>query len=116
MTLHRVGAFNVRLVREGERYGRRDSLTHDSARTMIEFYDTRHADPDFPERGQFVSRYYLSTLASDARRRGIDHGLDMHGGVPSWKLTAEELGAALNWAAEEERNAACTADNDKGET
>lgn len=101
--LYRVGAFNVRLVRSGSKYGRRDSLTHDSERTMIEFYDTRHTDPDFEGRGQFVSRYYLSTLASDGRRRGPEHGLDMHGGVPSWKLSGEELGEALNWAAEQER-------------
>jgi hypothetical protein len=102
--LHRVGAFNVRLVREGERYGRRDCLTHDKPRTLIEFYDTRHSDPDYPDgRGQFVTRYYLQTLASDYRRRAPDHGLDMHGGVPSWKLTSLEVSDALAWALEQER-------------
>lgn len=102
--LERVGPFNVRMVFTGDRYGRRDSLTHEGERPMIEFYDTRHPDPDAPERGQFVSRYYLATLASDARRRGVDVGLDMHGGVPSWKLTGAELSAALMFAAEQVRN------------
>lgn len=100
--LERVGNFNVRMVFTGDKYGRKDGLTHDGERPMIEFYDTRHPDPEYPDgRGQFVSRYYLATLASDARRRGHETGLDLHGGVPSWKLTAAELSEALIWAAEQ---------------
>lgn len=96
--------FNVRLVRRGDRFGLNDCLTHGDARSpirarlaehhdgaMIEFYDATYAGrPEFGPRGQFVSRYYLGTLAEDAGR-----GLDMHGGVPEWKINGTNVRDAV---------------------
>lgn len=78
-------AFNVRLVRCGDRYGRNDCLVHDQVDPLVEFWDaTYEDDPRFsPGLGQFTSRYYLSTLAD----RPVV-GLDLCGHVDVWKLTA----------------------------
>ena len=52
--------FNARLILKGETYGLNDVLTHDKPEPLIEFYDARYMHTKF---GQFVSRYYLSTIA-----------------------------------------------------
>lgn len=76
--------FGVRIVHEGERYGRDDCLVHDEREPLVEFYDMTYADqPGFGPRGQFVSRYYRCTL--------MDHhfgGIDLYGGVDAWKVDA----------------------------
>lgn len=89
------GFFNVRVVMKGETYGRRGVLTHADDRPMIEFYDARHADYDFGDRGQFVSRYYLDTLAETARQ---GRGVQLDGGVPAWALDAIDLRCAIQYA------------------
>jgi len=96
--------FNVRIVRRGDRYGLNDCLTHGEGKNeirasiasrgydgaMIEFYDAKYENaPGFGSRGQFVTRYYLSTLALDARKS--DCGLDLHGGVAEWKINRTNL-------------------------
>lgn len=58
--------FFVRFVYQGERYGLDDCLTHESPDPMVEFYDATYSEANggkFGERGQFVSSYYVSTLA-----------------------------------------------------
>jgi len=63
-----------------------------SSRNSLEFYDFRYKHtPD----GQFISRYYLSTL-----NEGRDHryGLDLMGGVDSWKIDAQTFNLVLVWA------------------
>lgn len=88
-------SFNVRVVRQGDAYGLDDRLTHDDPRPMIEWYDATHAnDGRFGERGQFVSRYYVSSLAE----RDVDQGLNLDGGVDAWCVTAENVAAALRFA------------------
>ena len=85
--LFTVGPWAVRIVRTGDAYGLDDRLTHDKADPLVEFYDTRQAGPKFGPRGQFVSRYDLSTL--------LDHrpgaGLCLQGGVPSWTVTGADF-------------------------
>lgn len=78
--------FLVRAVRKGERYGLDDCLTHDEADPLIEFYDLSADPKKFGERGQFVSRYYASTLA---KRDGL--GLCLDGGIPEWSIDAEAM-------------------------
>lgn len=73
--------FNVRIVREGDRYGFNDCLVHDQAEPLVEFYDAK-ADSAFGPRGQFVSRYLLSTLW-----RCPSDGLQLEGGVPALKIS-----------------------------
>lgn len=79
--------FNVRIVNKGDRYGRADCLTHDEDRPMVEFYDRRYQHGDWPDRGQFVSRYYISTLLE-----GENRGLCLDGGNASeWSVSADGM-------------------------
>ena len=79
-----VGNFNVRLVNDGEKYGRDLCLTHNEQDPLIEFYDARY--PHTPL-GQFVSRYYARTILETTPERG----LSLDGGIPEWSVTSEEL-------------------------
>ena len=79
--------FNVRIVNKGDRYGRADCLTHDDDRPMVEFYDRRYQHGDWPDRGQFVSRYYGSTLLE-----GENRGLCLDGGnANEWSVSADGM-------------------------
>lgn len=87
--------FHVRLVATGERYGLDDCLVHDRAIPMVEFYDASQDLVKFGPRGQFVSRYYLTTLLD------VKGGLDLHCGEPAWQLDAAALASALRWVGEQ---------------
>jgi hypothetical protein len=83
------GSFTFTLVRRGEAYGLKGCLTHDREDPLVEVYDARYAGkPGFTTAGQFISRYYLSTL------RKHTGGLSLHGGVPEWTLSAATFEAA----------------------
>ena len=84
-------AWTARLVETGDRYGLNDCLVHDDDEPLIEFYDLRFTE-NFGPRGQFVSRYYLSTFL-DVIAAGS--GLDLDGGIPAWTLDAEAAAAAV---------------------
>ncbi len=56
----------------------------------MEFYDSRYPHT---EHGQFVSRYYASTLLERVK----DVGLDLYGGHNDWKIDAEEMNIVLDW-------------------
>lgn len=88
--------FGVRLVRPGMGYGVDDKIIfrpgdddHRAALPddlLVEFYDMRYTDR-FGERGQFVSRYYRSTLMeSDGR-----YGLNLDGGVRAWSVDVDAM-------------------------
>lgn len=77
----------VRVIVKGEHYGLNGSLVHDKDDPLVEFYDLRHpSDRDGPVNGQFISRYYLSTLL----RKNQDPlaGLCLDGRVPDWVVPA----------------------------
>ena len=65
---------------------------------VIEFYDRRYSHtPD----GQFIARYYLSTLMQD-HDLIVDcnmRGLDLMGKIESWKSDARTVKMVLDWAA-----------------
>lgn len=84
--------FNVRIVNTGDRYGRNDCLINDKP-PMVEFYDNRFDFPDFMGRGQFVSRYYVSTLLE----RQPDTGLCLDGGVPAWSVSAQDMEQVMQY-------------------
>lgn len=63
-----VGIYNVRIVKPGDRYGLKDCLVNDKGEELVEFYDSRYMHT---ERGQFVSRYYLSTLLERDKDVGL---------------------------------------------
>ena len=90
--------FNVRLVQQGEQYGRNGCLVADINDPMIEFYDATYAgecpDTFTGHLGQFVSRYFVRTLlATDWREESC---LDLDGGIPEWKVTGQSVADALD--------------------
>lgn len=88
------GRFLVRVLRTGGRYA--SGRVHDGSEPIVEFLDTDNIDPTYAPRGQFVSSYYLETLAGHAR--GVR--LDLHGGVPAWTVPAADMDAILDWFTE----------------
>lgn len=81
--------FFVRTVMKGDRYGLDDKLVHEKDEPMIEFYDWKYANQKtFGPRGQFVSRYGLSTL----RKMGSG-GICLDGGIPEWSVDAGAMRA-----------------------
>jgi hypothetical protein len=91
------GPWRVRLVREGDAYGQRDCLTHGEAEPLVELYAAA-ADPEkFGPRGQFVSRYYLSSFVGFDRHSTGERfsGINLDGGVPAWTLTRRQHTAAV---------------------
>ena len=88
--LKKFGKWNVRVILKGDKFGLDDCLTHEKNEPTVEFYDTTHMHTD---RGQFVSRYYLSTLIE----RDGNYGLDLQGDVPSWKVSAETMTVIAQW-------------------
>lgn len=91
-TLLCVGIFHVRVVKAGDLYGQDDSLLH-TGEPLVEFFDRRHTK-GFAARGQFVTRYYVSDFANNARSHSV-HGLSLHDGIPSWALTGGQYVEAL---------------------
>jgi len=89
-----VDKFNVRVVKQGEKYGRDFCLTHDGDRPLVEFYDTRYMHTEF---GQFVSRYYVETILSEKGNGPKNCGLNLHGGVPEWTVSAEDMDTVRGW-------------------
>jgi hypothetical protein len=92
--------FNVRLVVQGESYGRDNCLAHDKADPLVEFYDATYANQKtFGALGQFVSRYYLSTLKGEdgftIRRPGPSRGLCLDGGVEVWHVSGANVEEVL---------------------
>jgi hypothetical protein len=84
--------FNIRVVLKGERYGREDCLVHDEEDPLVEFYDASFGDVCGP-RGQFVSRYYLSTIKEQP-----DRGILLEGSEPRWTVSAGNVQTAIMFA------------------
>lgn len=88
----KVDKFNVRIVFTGEGYGLNDCIINEESVPLVEFYDSRYQSPRSP-RGQFVSRYYASTLLNgDTDTRG----LSLDGGIPEWTVSAEDMKTVHN--------------------
>lgn len=90
--MKKVEKFNVRIVNTGDKYGRNDCLVNNKE-PMVEFYDARFSDRDFDGRGQFVSRYYISTLSSSQ----YPNGLCLDGGIPDWSVSADGMKQVLEF-------------------
>jgi hypothetical protein len=89
VTAHNGITFRVVLLLDGQ------CVNYPAAsdtRPLVEFYDTRwEHTPD----GQFVSRYYLSTL----RDSGHDSGMDLDGGVADWTIDRHSMKVVNRWLA-----------------
>jgi hypothetical protein len=104
----------VRIVRKGDRHGLEDKLVYKDDRPEVEFFDASvpHAelapcrlwtwDSSVPSpcgkslKGQFASSYYVHTLLKDPRG-----GLDLHGGVPKWKIDGDTMDVVRDWLREQ---------------
>jgi hypothetical protein len=78
--------WTVRILSKGDKYGLNNCLTHDEDEKVVEFYDNHQDKSRFSEFGQFVARYDLDTI--------INHtncGLQLDGGIPEWRVAADEL-------------------------
>ena len=97
-----LGKWNVRIVKTGDKYGRDMCLTNDKA-PMVEFYDVRYPHTQY---GQFVSRYYISTILSQDSRGGeYSNGLCLDGRVPAWHVSAEDMAQVVTFLKEHNGNA-----------
>lgn len=81
----------VRVVFEGEHYGLAGAIVHAVPEPLVEFFDTRYEHTDL---GQFVSRYYLSTLLDRN-----DDGLCLDGGVRDWRIGGACMRRITDWLA-----------------
>jgi hypothetical protein len=86
--------WRVRFVRKGNRYGLDLCKTHEEVEPLVEFYDRENAGRTFPDEGQFVSRYYVSTLLK--RRGGM---LNLDGGIEAWCISADGMREAMRHVA-----------------
>ena len=84
----------VRIVNQNDRYGLDNCLTHNQAEPLVEFYDARYP---FTAYGQFVSRYYMTTLLD----RSEAYGLDLDGGIRDWKIDRNTMASVMNWLREQ---------------
>jgi hypothetical protein len=79
--------WTIRIVDEGDKYGRDDCLTYEKEEPVVEFYDADNLfDKDEASGevlGQFVSRYYISTIAD-----GKGGGLNLMGYEPKWTINS----------------------------
>lgn len=79
--------FTIRVVSKGQKYGLNNCLTHDSHDHLVEFYATKWASKEFGVFGQFLSRYYFSTILDSK----YPSGLRLWGDDDSTTLTADEM-------------------------
>jgi len=85
-TMIQVDKYNVRIVNTGDKYGRDDCLTNEKEQ-MVEFYDSRFDHKSSMGRGQFVSRYYTSTIL----KGDYKDGLCLDGGIPEWTVSPDGM-------------------------
>ena len=85
--------FTVRIVRQGDNYGRNFCLTHDEAEPLVEVYDTRYPHTVY---GQFVSRYYAKDLLRGFIKEQ-PHGITLDGGFDGWIIDAGPWGKICEW-------------------
>ena len=94
-------AFHMRVVRQGDAYGKDMCLTHNKDTPYIEFYDATYDNfeiaPDGTNLGQFVTRYDIDTLLGKSDfspDNSFTRGLDLKGDVDVWTLDANAMADA----------------------
>lgn len=96
-----LGKWNVRIVKTGDQYGRAMCLTNTKP-PMVEFYDSRYPHTQY---GQFVSRYYISTILNQDGYGGqYSNGLCLDGRVPAWNVSAEDMAQVVTFLKEHNGN------------
>lgn len=115
--------FNVRILLDGDKYGRDDCLTwnNDNSETFkgaagVEFWDATYPHEEL---GQFTGgRYFADTLLFDEKwtpEKGFhtdgtitDSGLCLHGGVDGWEIDQETMRHVRRWIIEQLAKAGAT--------
>lgn len=101
------GKWRVHLVKEGEHYGANNSLVHNEKDPLVEFWDMSTDKAKFSE-GQFVSRYYLSTLLDNKWGSSLDEmvagnrAFCLDADVPSWIVAPADLKDIAAWLKEKD--------------
>ena len=83
--------FAVKLLAKGDYYGLEKCLTWDKESPCVEFYDVTYAGDNFDEVGQFVARYYASTILD------ADGGLCLNGEIPDWSIDVVGMDKVRLW-------------------
>ena len=96
--------FNIRIVPQGEKYGRNDCVTNNDTDPIVAFYDATYIQPEHGWRhGQPCSSYFATTLLSDgdeiARR-----GLCLHGGIKEWDIDGKAMAVVIDYIKKETRD------------
>lgn len=86
--------FLVRIVNKGDNYGLKWKLIHEKDEPMVEFYDMDYMHTPY---GQFVSRYYMSTLLKEEGYANGTIGLRLDGGVDEWYISANNMRLIHMW-------------------
>ena len=95
-TMKTFDKFNVRILQQHDRYGLRDCLVHNEAEPLIEFYDNRYTDADEWIRGQFIARYYLSSLMANAFAHSM-YGLILDTEINDWRVSSGIMTQIFHW-------------------
>jgi hypothetical protein len=117
--------FNVRILLDGDQYGRDDCLTwnhddneHFRGAVGVEFWDATHPHTEL---GQFTGgRYFADTILFVEKwtpEKGFHHtgeisrnGLCLHGGEPVWTIDPVTMGFVRIWILEQLAKAGATKD------
>jgi|TARA_R110000744_G_scaffold342135_1_gene447286 hypothetical protein len=104
--LYKNAPWKVKIVFKEDAYGLDNCLTHNEDEPLVEFYDLAHKET-FGDKGQFVSRYYLSTILFEgcaiskqdlinAENRDSEVGINLQGNVKGWEMSAPCLTDVLD--------------------
>lgn len=85
--------FVVKRVDVGEFYGPARRSRINCPAPLIEFWDATYSNQG--PIGQFVSRYYVSTLVEHAPEL-IRLGLSLQGGVHEWRVSAANMATVID--------------------
>lgn len=87
--------FNVRILKQGDRYGRDDCLTVDDDRILVEFFDATYEGGTHGPLGQFTTgRYYASTLLESPYRQGLClYGAE----AEAWSIDGDAMFLVRSW-------------------
>lgn len=99
--LKRIGRFNIRIVRAGEKYGRDDFLTYtddENSGPLVEFYDAKVEFQTFKNRGVFCGRYHIAALLEGTH---AEDGLCLDSSVREWNIPARLMQKVFKYLAEE---------------
>lgn len=87
--------FIIKIIKQSDLYGLNDCLVHNDSDPMIEFYDATYKNQNgFGKCGQFVTRYFYSTL-KDVE---LHSGIQLEGGIADWNVSAKNVRQVLNFA------------------